>query len=85
MDYKKVDVYAYSLVIYYVVTGLKPWSQIGPSEIEELVLNGERPDFPDNKLIENSRKLIVDCWDRDPTNRPDFDTIIAILSNWFAV
>jgi len=49
-------------------------------QIEDAVLNGERPEIPDTNCPADCVNLIVQSWDGDPTKRPAFDKIIERLS-----
>ncbi|KAG0602566.1 hypothetical protein M758_10G023700 [Ceratodon purpureus] len=74
---EKVDIYSYAMTCYEVLTGFIPFLGYGKSDWER-VIDGERPHFPD--FVEPSLKGLVErCWDVEPHNRPEFDTIIEVL------
>ncbi|KAG0558399.1 hypothetical protein KC19_10G025400 [Ceratodon purpureus] len=74
---EKVDIYSYAMTCYEVLTGLIPFVGFVKSDWER-VFNGERPHFPD--FVDPSLKGLVEkCWDVEPHNRPEFDTIVEEL------
>ena len=76
-DYKKVDVFAYAMILYYIFTGDKPWgNEMSVSEIETHVFNGERPPIEDKTSL---KELICQCWHADPNQRLFFDEVLTIL------
>ena len=76
VDFKKIDVYAYAMIIYQVWTGKKPWEEFSSEEIEDLVLSNKRPDMSKNEM----ETLIRKCWDNFPDKRPNFSEILKDLS-----
>ena len=79
-ELKKVDVYAFALIAFYIFFDTKPWEIENTDEIQDKVLQSERPLFPDSE--ENELKdLIQRCWHQDPRKRPTFDGIIEYLRN----
>ena len=81
IDYRKVDIFAYAMILYYVFTGVKPWvNLVSVSEIEEKVLKGDRPEF--TKQIEsNIKEIIINCWDPDPETRMPIDIVLERLAH----
>ena len=71
----KVDVYAYSIILYEMVHGIKPYKGMKLSEFQRRVLvNGERADI--NKDTPQAlRDLISACWAQNPDERPPFEAI----------
>ena len=55
-----------------------PWQGMTPEEISRAVAAGERPSIaPELAAIAPTGwiELMQQCWDQDPTNRPNFDAI----------
>ncbi|KAG0557743.1 hypothetical protein KC19_11G153900 [Ceratodon purpureus] len=74
---EKVDIYSYAMTCYEVLTGLIPFFGYVKSDWKR-VIDGERPHLPD--FVDFGLKGLVErCWDVEPHNRPEFDTIIAEL------
>lgn len=77
---KSSDVYSFSLIVYELLTGEKPYSNLRSSkEIKKYVVDeNHRPSFsfPISKCY---RQLIEKCWLFDPNQRPTFDEIINEL------
>ena len=78
---KKVDVYAYAVVLFQIVTGIKPWESLTPHEIQLKVLSNCRPEFPETCLDKSKKALIQYCWNQDPHERPSFHEIVDNLNN----
>lgn len=80
-----IDVYAFAMTAYEIITGNEPFYEIGEGRnltIKRRILNGERPRFPEN-IPENMRNLISRCWSQNPEDRYTFDEIFQLLSNDF--
>ncbi|KAG0558404.1 hypothetical protein KC19_10G025800 [Ceratodon purpureus] len=74
---EKVDIYSYAMTCYEVLTGHIPFFGYVKSDWER-VIDGERPHLPD--FVEPSLKGLVErCWDVEPHNRPEFNTIAEEL------
>jgi serine/threonine protein kinase len=81
---KKTDVYSFGLICFCVLIG-EP-TPFPPTELMNLsvrefkarVQDGMRPQLPLNCLNSLSG-LIEQCWDENPVNRPDFQTICTEL------
>lgn len=79
---KKCDVYAYSLNLYEILTGHKPFYEIkGLSSIKlyTMVINGEMPAIQKNEIPSPFEELITRCWNSDPEVRPSFAQIVKIF------
>ena len=82
---KKIDIYAYAITMYEVLTRLKAWDGCNVDMIKELVIQGHRPKIPEilfkiasepggqtlSLLLETTNA----CWAPDPTDRPEFKEI----------
>jgi serine/threonine protein kinase len=74
---KAVDVYAYGMVYYEVLTGKLPFEGHRGSDYD-LVLNGARPMVPE--YVEGwIRELLNECWQSNPKDRPSFRDILDLL------
>lgn len=72
----KVDVFAYAITLYQVCTGKIPYDgKKNPMQIAMFITSGERPDIPISVPYFYA-KLITDCWEQDPNDRPTFDDIV---------
>jgi serine/threonine protein kinase len=79
-----VDVFAYAMVLYELVTLRKPWEL--PDNDKQGTLNtfkiigylqkGLRPSIPDH-VSPAYRELIEACWVHDPERRPTFRDIVS--------
>lgn len=78
-----VDVYAFGILMYQVLTGLQPYSELNLTSIEQLkrevVDNRYRPTFTVNFQYE-MKQIIESCWDEEPSKRPTFKDIYDYLS-----
>lgn len=77
---KKIDVYAFAITMYEVITREKAFAGMNANEVLESFLQGKRPKWPESLLSENAGyiqmiNLVNSCWQEDPTLRLTFDTI----------
>jgi len=77
---RKVDVYAYGVLLSELFTGEIPFRGCDPQEIISLVSRGQRPSVPTYDCPHPIRKMMQDCWHRDPGRRPEFSEILEILN-----
>ena len=70
----KNDVYAFSMLLYEIVTGNEPFIGVNVYEIVYSVIQGIRPIIP-----EQCQDLISRCWSEDPDERPTFEEITNII------
>lgn len=75
----KVDVYAYAMILYEMVEGIRAFKGLKLNEIFSCVVKGqERPEFT-NCTPQPLKDLISRCWDQDPKERPTFEEIFYIF------
>ncbi|KAK8857877.1 hypothetical protein M9Y10_012973 [Tritrichomonas musculus] len=75
---EKVDVYAYGIVLWEILTGDLPYNDLEPTQIiGQVLLHDARPYLPPTSPPD-FRALIEKCWARDPKARPSFDEIMKI-------
>ncbi|KAK8892377.1 hypothetical protein M9Y10_029603 [Tritrichomonas musculus] len=74
----KVDVYAFGVLLWELVTSQIPYNGVpGRSIMYEVRDLDIRPALPSSEFINPSfRDLITQCWDRNPDIRPSFDEIV---------
>lgn len=82
----KADVYAFGILMFEVVTGTsaiknmcknKPLSTL---EFMNSVLKGTRPSFTEERIKPGLKKMIEQCWSKDPNARPTFSELYWKLS-----
>jgi serine/threonine protein kinase len=76
---EKVDVYAYAVVLWEILTKKVPYGLMESAQIvTQVAMNDIRPPIPKTtpKPIQN---FITDCWARDPESRPTFHAILGRL------
>ena len=80
-DYtKEGDVYAFSMIVYEIMTNIEPFKNCGMSTLISKVSKGIRPDL-DQPIPESYKNLIEKCWSQDPSIRPSFDEIVKELKS----
>ena len=76
---EKSDIYSYSIIIFEVITALKPYQNI--TSIPKFymdVVKCLRPKIP-NSVPTQYKELMVQCWDKNPNKRPTFKEIIELF------
>ena len=78
---KSVDVYAFAIIVYQILTGITPYADLILHQLmHKVVFLRERPELT-NDIPEAYRKLIEKCWSNNPAERPTFDKIVDDLKN----
>ena len=80
--HKKVDVYAYGISLLEIVLRRRAWESRTGKQIEEEVLQGERPMLPSedgDPFIAKMYKIIRSAWDENPLDRPTMHSILQDL------
>lgn len=75
----KVDVYAFSLIMYELITEISPFKEYKSSyKLFKNTKNGVRPELPET-LDEKVTEFIKKCWSNDPSVRPPFSEIVEFI------
>jgi len=75
----KSDVWSFGILIWEVVTwGERPYPGLCPSAVVELVKEGHRMERP-NHCPPSLYSLMLDCWDGEECNRPDWAELVTRL------
>ena len=61
------------------MTGQTPFPNVPLKQLKTMINDGYRPGVP-NDLDEDIAKLIISCWNIDPTHRPSFPLIFSTLT-----
>jgi serine/threonine protein kinase len=77
---EKVDLYAYAMVLWELLSGHSPFSGKTSEQIEDIVCSGGRPIAPGD-TPRGLQDVISACWNRDPQRRPSLDRILSEFSS----
>lgn len=76
----KIDVYAYAMILYEILTYNVPFKSVAPVDLVRLVCQrGERPPLPSNTPT-FLRTLINKCWNNDPQKRPEMEEVYQLFA-----
>ncbi|KAG0566992.1 hypothetical protein KC19_7G102300 [Ceratodon purpureus] len=74
----KVDVYAYAMTCYEVLSGCIPFQNRPQNDYD---IGDERPLLPEY-VDEEIKELLQECWNSDPSKRPSFEIICDKLQRY---
>lgn len=81
----RTDVYAFAVIMWEIFSGRYPFSseihdEMNPMNLMFQIVEGRRPSIIEISNIEPSiRRLIQDCWQHDPNNRPSMKKVLLQL------
>jgi serine/threonine protein kinase len=79
----KVDVYAYGIVLFEILTQTLPWTELPQrffmNRLSEAVLSGKRPTVPAGAVCADERyvELMEKCWAQQGKDRPSFRDVVS--------
>ncbi|KAM6503101.1 Protein kinase-like domain containing protein, partial [Amanita muscaria] len=78
---KETDIYAFGCLYYEIHFGILPFSDLREDyRIIKRVKMGTRPVLPPHpRLEDHTARLIKQCWDQDPFNRPRIEDVVVCL------
>eukprot|EP00042_Codosiga_hollandica_P043932 m.424521 g.424521 ORF g.424521 m.424521 type:complete len:1427 (-) comp56674_c0_seq1:247-4527(-) len=78
------DIWAFGVMCWEILTlGQEPYPELTNEGALKAVLGGVRPQKPTN-CPDTLYEMMMQCWDLDPHERPDFDLILQTLIKGFA-
>ncbi|KAG8762036.1 hypothetical protein FRC12_009215 [Ceratobasidium sp. 428] len=81
----KSDVYAFTLLLFEILSGVAPWDKLDIPSIVSQVTRGNRPTRPTRSAwLHNNDvwSLIQQGWHQQPENRPDMTSYACNLEGW---
>ena len=71
---KEADMYAFGIVVYEVITGIRPFGKRREAEVVLHTTRGNRPNRPEDPVAvgfsQGTWEFVDQCWDRDQERRP---------------
>ncbi|KAL1817653.1 hypothetical protein ACET3Z_020227 [Daucus carota] len=81
---RKVDVYAFGLILWEMVAGSVPFKDMNPVQAAFAVANKNlRPAIPSD-CPAAMKALIQQCWSSEPDRRPEFRQVVKVLEQFEA-
>jgi serine/threonine protein kinase len=74
------DVYSIGMLMWEISSGQPPFFYKHDYDLAIKIINGMRPRIIPGTPLEY-RELMEQCWDADPTKRPDIDTLLDEINN----
>ena len=79
----KCDVFSYGMILYEIYALKLPFGDISNDVMVcNAIMEGKRPSIPE-RLPSFLHPLLQDCWDKEPTQRPSFETIVMTIRTEF--
>ena len=84
-----IDVFAWALTAFHLLTMDYPWGELGPDEVEHCLIEGQRPVFTlaqwgQDHLVMAVKGAIESAWVQDPLDRPSFTHLKDTLASQFS-
>jgi serine/threonine protein kinase len=85
---RKVDVYAFGILIWEVLARRVPFNGWKPTDIVAHVTSGKRPDTSASTFgleadaVTDLKALMERCWAHEPAERPEFSELVQLLDVW---
>jgi predicted Ser/Thr protein kinase len=77
------DVFAFGVVLYEIFTASPPWAGLAPLEVATKVMGGQTLEMPAS-VDKRISAIAMQCWQREPNDRPEMKDVHASLSTAFA-
>ena len=79
IDFEKSDVYSFGIVMFELLSLAVPFEGLQPPQILAQVVSGIRPSPIPGDSPPELITLMQECWDAEPYERPDFESIVREL------
>ena len=80
----RADIFSFGMFLYQLITRRYPYNDFPPHRVDVAVESGERPKLEDGDISRTGYHYLIqvmkDCWEDNPKNRPDTETIIEKVS-----
>ena len=80
----KADTFSYAMLLYQMIARTNPYGDIAIQRIDSCIETGERPKLSNVNVAHCAflylTKLMMNCWEHNPKNRPEDDMLLKNLS-----
>jgi len=78
---QKADVYSFAICLWEMNTRQRPYGNLKPYQVViSVATEGLRPDIQEHSIPPYFEKIITQCWNDNPDDRPEFNQLRDILS-----